>query len=79
MAVAKAAPTRRMPLRRTSTTSRSAAVAEDRKEPPFEGGAQPVVHQKDPVPGPGRSAGQMVTIVLSLVVAAAILAYLFAR
>lgn len=54
-------------------------MAEDRKEPPFQGGAQPVAHQKDPVPGPGRSAGQVVTIVLSLVVAAAILVYLFAR
>ena len=52
-------------------------MAEDRKEPPFEGGSQPVPHQKDPLPGPGRSAAQVATIVLCLLVVAAILVYLF--
>lgn len=54
-------------------------MAEDRKEPPFEGGSQPVSHEKEPVPGPGRTVGQIVTIALSLVVVAGILIYLFAR
>jgi hypothetical protein len=54
-------------------------VAEDRKEPPFEGGAQPVPHQKDPVPGPARSAAQWITILLSLLVVAAVLVYLLGR
>lgn len=54
-------------------------VAEDRKEPPFDGGSQPVPHQKDPVPGPGRSAAQWVTIILCVLVIAAILVYIFGR
>jgi hypothetical protein len=54
-------------------------VAEDRKEPPFEGGAQPVVHQKDPLPSPGRSAGQVVTLVVCAVIVAMVAVYLFAR
>ena len=54
-------------------------MAEDRKEPPFEGGSQPVPHQKEPVPGPGRTAGQWVAILLSLLVIAAILVYVFGR
>jgi hypothetical protein len=55
------------------------AVAEDRKEPPLEGGSQPVPHQKEPVPGPGRSAAQVVTLVLCLLVVAAIAVYIFGR
>lgn len=58
---------------------RNTAVAEDRKEPPFDGGSQPVPHQKDPVPGPGRSVAQWVTILLSVLVVAAILVYIFGR
>jgi hypothetical protein len=58
---------------------REAAVAEDRKEPPFDGGSQPVPHQKDPVPGPGRSAAQWVTILLCVLVIAAIGVYIFGR
>lgn len=54
-------------------------MAEDRKEPPFEGGAQPVPHQKEPVPGPGRSAAQWITIGLSVLVIAAMLVYIFGR
>lgn len=54
-------------------------MAEERKEPPFQGGSQPVAHQTDPVPGPGRSVGQVVTIVLSLLVLAGVAVYLFAR
>lgn len=63
----------RRPIRRGKT------VAEDRKEPPFDGGSQPVPHQKDPVPGPGRSAAQWVTIILCVLVIAAILVYIFGR
>jgi hypothetical protein len=55
------------------------AVAEDRKEPPFDGGSQPVPHQKEPVPGPGRSAAQVVTLGLCLLVVAAIVVYIFGR
>lgn len=54
-------------------------VAEDRKEPQFDGGSQPVPHQKDPVPGPGRSAAQWVTITLCVLVIAAVLVYIFGR
>ena len=54
-------------------------MAEDRKEPPFEGGSQPVPHQKDPVPGPGRSAAQWLTIILCVLVIAAIAVYIFGR
>jgi hypothetical protein len=54
-------------------------VAEDRKEPPFDGGAQPVPHQTDPVPGPGRSAAQWITILLCVLVVAAVLVYIFGR
>jgi hypothetical protein len=56
-----------------------AAVAEDRKEPPFDGGSQPVPHQTDPVPGPGRSAAQWITILLCVLVVAAVLVYIFGR
>jgi len=51
-------------------------VAEDRKEPPFEGGSQPVVHQKDPLPGPGRSIAPVITLILCVVIAAVIGVYL---
>ena len=54
-------------------------MAEDRKEPPFEGGSQPVPHQKEPVPGPGRTLAQVVTLLISVLVAAAVAVYLFGR
>jgi hypothetical protein len=54
-------------------------VAEDRKEPPFEAGSQPVPHQKDPVPGPGRSAGSILTLAIALLVVAAAVAFVVAR
>ncbi|HEX2209258.1 MAG TPA: hypothetical protein VHG93_16395 [Longimicrobium sp.] len=54
-------------------------MAEDRKEPPFEGGSQPVPHQKEPVPGPGRGAARWLTIGLSVLVIGAILVYVFGR
>lgn len=54
-------------------------MAEDRKEPPFDGGAQPVPHQKDPVPGPGRTAGQVVTLIAAVLLVAAIAVYVFGR
>lgn len=52
-------------------------MAEDRKEPPFDGGSQPVPHQKDPVPGPGRSAAQVVTLVVAALVVLGALAWFF--
>jgi hypothetical protein len=55
------------------------AVAEDRKEPPFEGGSQPVPHQKDPVPGPGRSVAQVVTLILCVLVVAAAAVWIFSH
>lgn len=54
-------------------------MAEDRKEPPFEGGSQPVVHQKDPLPGPGRSVAQVATLLISVVLIALIAGYIFMR
>lgn len=54
-------------------------MAEDRKEPPFEDGSQPVPHQKEPVPGPGRSAAQWITILLGVLVVAAAAVYIFGR
>jgi hypothetical protein len=54
-------------------------VAEDRKEPPFEGGAQPVPHEKDPVPASGPSPGQIVTLVLAVLVLAGVAIYVFGR
>jgi hypothetical protein len=54
-------------------------VAEDRKERPFEGGSQPVPHQKDPVPGPGRTAGQVATLIIGVLLVAAIAIYIFGR
>jgi hypothetical protein len=69
------------PIRWTfaARSAEEAAVAEDRKEPPFDGGSQPVPHQKEPVPGPGRSAAQWITILLCVLVIAAILVYIFGR
>ena len=54
-------------------------MAEDRKEPPFEGGSQPVAHQKEPVPGPGRTAGQVATLVIGVLIIAALAVYIFGR
>ncbi|HEX8391877.1 MULTISPECIES: hypothetical protein [Longimicrobium] len=54
-------------------------MAEDRKEPPFEGGSQPVPHQKDPVPGPGRSVAQVVTLILCVLVVAAAAVWIFSH
>jgi hypothetical protein len=73
------APSPRRSASGQTRAGKTTAVAEDRKEPLFEGGSQPVPHQKDPVPGPGRSAAQWITIVLSLLVVAAIGVYLFGR
>ncbi len=54
-------------------------MAEDRKEPPFEAGSQPVPHQKEPVPGPGRTAGQVATLVVGVLLLAVIAVYIFGR
>jgi hypothetical protein len=44
------------------------------RDPPFEGGSQPVPHVKDEVPTRGRSVGQGVAVVLGVlaVLAAAV-------
>jgi hypothetical protein len=65
--------------RRIQTEPEKIPVAEDRKEPPFDGGSQPVPHQKDPVPGPGRTAGQVATLVIAVLLVAAIAVYIFGR
>jgi len=36
------------------------------RDPPFEGGSQPVPHVKDEVPTKGRSVGQGVVVVLGV-------------
>jgi hypothetical protein len=65
--------------RRIQTEPERTHVAEDRKEPPFDGGSQPVPHQKDPVPGPGRTAGQVATLIIGVLLVAAIAVYIFGR
>jgi hypothetical protein len=52
-------------------------VSENREEPPFEGGAQPVPEHPPEVPGPGRTAGQVVVIVLAVLVLLAGLVFFF--
>jgi hypothetical protein len=37
------------------------------REPPWEGGSQPVPHVKDEVPTKGRSVGQVVVVLLGVV------------
>lgn len=54
-------------------------MSEDRKEPPYQGGSQPVAHEKDPVPGPGRTAGQIATMVIIALIVLALLIYIFGR
>lgn len=54
-------------------------MAEDRKEPPFDGGSQPVPYQKDPVPGPGRTAGQVAVLIITVLIIAALAVYIFGR
>ncbi len=41
------------------------------RDPPFEGGSQPVPHVKDEVPTRGRSVGQGVAVVLGVLALAA--------
>lgn len=36
------------------------------REPPFEGGSQPVQHVRDEVPKGGRSVGQVLVVVLGV-------------
>lgn len=36
------------------------------REPPFEGGSQPVHHVKDEVPKAGRSVGQVLVVALAV-------------
>jgi hypothetical protein len=43
-------------------------VTDSQREPPFEGGAQPVPEHRPEVPGPGRSAMQIVVFVIAAIV-----------
>ncbi len=45
------------------------------REPPFEGGSQPVKQQPPEVPGPGRSAMQWFVIVLAVLLLLGSLVY----
>jgi hypothetical protein len=45
------------------------------REPPFEGGSQPVQHVKDEVPRGGRSVGQTVAVVLGVLAVLAALVW----
>jgi hypothetical protein len=78
MPVANPAP---LPIhtRRIQIEPETTAVAEDRKEPPFDGGSQPVPYQKDPVPGPGRTAGQVAVLIITVLIIAALAVYIFGR
>jgi hypothetical protein len=54
-------------------------VAEERREPPFEGGSQPVSHERDPLPGPGTSVARWATFAIAALVLAGVLIYAFGR
>ncbi|HET6229232.1 MAG TPA: hypothetical protein VFE05_04075 [Longimicrobiaceae bacterium] len=51
-------------------------MAEYDREPPFQGGSQPVKQHPTPPPSPGRSAMQMVVIGIAVLVALGALAFL---
>jgi hypothetical protein len=48
-----------------------------REEPAFEGGSQPVPESAPEMPGPGRSAMQIVVIVIAVLVVLAALVWIF--
>lgn len=48
-------------------------------EPPFDGGAQPVKEHPPEVPTAGRSVGQTVVMIVSVLVVLAALLYVFGR
>lgn len=54
-------------------------MPDDHPEPPFEGGSQPVPQVRDPMPGPGRNAGQVITLVVAVLIVAALAYYIFGR
>jgi hypothetical protein len=55
----------------------AAGSRDDSREPPYEGGAQPVPEHPPEVPGPGRSVVQTIVIVIAvLVVLAALIWFL---
>jgi hypothetical protein len=43
-------------------------VTDSQREPPFEGGSQPVPEHPPEVPGPGRSVMQIVVFAIALIV-----------
>jgi hypothetical protein len=51
-------------------------VNDDRQEPPFEGGSQPVSEQRAEVPKGGRTIGQTVIIALGVLVLLAALLWI---
>jgi hypothetical protein len=48
-------------------------------EPPFEGGAQPVKHQPDPIPASRRSPQALILLVLVAVFVLAGIVFIFAH
>jgi hypothetical protein len=47
------------------------------KEPPFEGGSQPVAEHRPEVPGQGRSVIQTVVIIIAVIAILAALVWVF--
>ncbi|HEX2094977.1 MAG TPA: hypothetical protein VHG28_21430 [Longimicrobiaceae bacterium] len=47
------------------------------RDPPFEEGSQPVSQAPDPVPGPGRSVGQIIVIAISVLAVLAAIVWFF--
>lgn len=52
-------------------------MAEERDDPPFEGGSQPVPQHPEEVPQGGRGAMQAVIVVIAILVVIAVLIWLF--
>jgi hypothetical protein len=52
-------------------------LTDSEKEPPFEGGSQPVKEHAPEVPGPGRSVAQVVVLLLGALVLLAGFAWFF--
>jgi hypothetical protein len=52
-------------------------MADSDNEPPFQGGSQPVKEHPPEVPGPGRTIGQTLVVVLSVLVLLSGLAWFF--
>jgi hypothetical protein len=56
------------PVRTGFHPNHESIVTDSQREPPFEGGSQPVPEHPPEVPGPGRSVMQIVVLVIALIV-----------